>query len=340
MLKATIFQIMMLFSIFVFVLVLGVHCGLFMLLNNDDSIRNPRIVLWMLLLFGSISCTGLYCVISSYVINRRWRKIVEEDMTHPVDIEALERSSLSMRSLRKFLYGSLAMPLVALLLTVPFTMMVIELCTPLHWWAIFEPTHYISQMMVISGTGASLASLSFIVISTLIIFAYIAGMKITDENSLTTWKPKIPNYLQVLTGEEKPKSGLRYRTTLWNDLLLVGLGLCMIQSMACERYFNFLADPDTLHYYYPVFVMAFIAYMLFAMFFAGIPRWRYFGYIYLGSFIAVLDTIFALFLDPWHDPPAVYIMLVVVVLPWLFCFVLSGVMGLYAFRKFNQSRNR
>jgi signal transduction histidine kinase len=79
-------------------------------------------------------------------------------------------------------------------------------------------------------------------------------------------------------------------------------------------------------------VISFIAYLLFAMFCAGIPRKRYFGYIYLGSFIAVLNTVFTLFVNPWHDLFGNLFMLALVLF-WLFWFVLSGVMGLYAFRK-------
>ena len=334
MLKAVIFQTMMLFSFLVFAIVLGNHCGLFLPLNNDDTMQNPRIVLWISLVFYGAICVSSYCVCSSYKINRRWRKIVEEDLTQPVDLDALERSSLSLRSLRRFLYCSLTMPLIAILLTVPITMAVIALWTTMHWWAIFEPVHYIQEIDIIAECGASIFFMSSIVIATTLIFSYVVGMKITDENSLTAWKPRIPNYLQVLTGEEEPKRGLRYRTHFWSDILLVGLGLCIIQGIACERYFNPWANPSTLHYYYPVFVISFIAFLLFAMFFAGIPRKRYFGYIYLGVFIAVLDTIFALFFDPWllRDPPAVYGNLIVN-LPWFSCFILSGVLGLYAFRK-------
>jgi len=333
MLKAVIFQTLMLLSLVVFAVVLGQHCGLFMPLNNDDSLLNPRIVLWVLFLLGGTTCLGLYCVFSSYKINRRWRTIVEEDAVQPVDLEAMERSNLSLRSLRRFLYCSLAMPLIALLLTVPFTMAVIELCTSLRWWAIFEPVHYIQEIHNIAESSAALFFFSSIVIFTTLIFSCVVGRRVTDEKSLTTWQAKIPNYLQVLTGEEKPKPGLRYRTTLWSDLLLVGLGLCIVQGLICERYFHPLtAELGNQHYYVPVFVVSFVAYLLFAIFFAGVPRRRYFGYIYLGTFIAVLNTIFTLFIDPWIDPPAVYIVLFIV-LPWLFCFILSGVLGLYAFRK-------
>jgi hypothetical protein len=212
-------------------------------------------------------------------------------------------------------------------------MIVAELFTPAHWWTLFESARHSQQAMIVSGTYSAIVFSSFIIIPTLFIFAYIVGMRIADENSLTTWAPKVPNLLQVLTGEEKPKPGLRYRTTLWSDLLLVGVGLCTLQMIFCEKYFHpITAEFGNQHYYIPVFVISFVAYLLFAIFFAGVPRKRYFGYIYLGVSIAVLNTIFALFIDPWHDFLGRLIMLGFVLF-WILFFVLSGVSGLYAFRK-------
>jgi len=320
---------MMGMSIGVFTLVFLGNLLALMPSSEADTLQNPAALLWFLSFIACIVGIGLYCFISSYEINRRWRKIVEDDMTQPIDLETLERSSLSLRSLRKFLYCSLAMPFIALLLTVPTTMIVIELFTPLRWWNCFEYTRYLPQ----SESFAVVVFLSFVIIPTLFIFTYVVGMKITNENSLTAWQPKIPNYLQVLTGEEQPQRGFRYRTNFWSDLLLVGVGLCILQTLFCEKYFHSItAELGNQHYYVPVFVISFIAYLLFAMFFAGIPRKRYFGYIYLGTFIAVLNTVFALFIDPWHDIGGRLVMLVIVLF-WLSCFILSGVLGLYAFRK-------
>ena len=313
MLKAAIFQAMMGLSLGVFIPIFGRSYTLCLTMIDETPMKK----LWVVLILAFVIFIGLYCVVSSYLINRRWRKIIEEDAAQPFDRESLERSSLSLRSLRGFLYGSLAMPIIALLLTAPSTMIVIELCTSMHWWAYFEWISYFRETDIVE-TCAAIFFLSSVIILVLIISTYIIGMKITNENSLTTWKPRISNYLQVLTGEEKPKRGIRYRTNFWSDLLLVGVGLCMLQGIFCEKYFHHItAELGNQYYYVPVFVISFVAYLVFAILFAGVPRKRYFGYIYLGSFIAILNTVFALFVDPWHDIGARLIMLVIVVLPWL-----------------------
>ena len=332
MLKAVVFQTLMLFSLFLFFVIAGRDTSLCLELIGEMSISA----------FGAIFfiawtvVVGLYFVISNYKINKRWRKIVEEDMMQPTNLEGLERSGLSLWSLGKFLFCSLAMPCIAVLLTIPFTMMMIELCTSQHWWTYFEYIRSNQKVNYHIGLfGTNTVPLSFIVIFTTLIFSLVVRWRIASENSLTTWQPKIPNYLQVLTGEEIPKQGLSYRTNLWNDILLVGVWLCMLQGLFCEKYWH----PTTValgnqHYYIPVFVISFVAYLLFAMFFAGIPRKRYFGYIYFGTFLAVLNTVFALFIDPWFDFGGRLVMLVYSLF-WLFCFVMSGVLGLRAFRKKN-----
>jgi len=80
--------------------------------SEADTLQNPAALLWFLSFIACVVGIGFYCFVSSYEINRRWRKIVEEDMTQPIDPETLERSSLSLQSLKKFLYRSLAMPLI------------------------------------------------------------------------------------------------------------------------------------------------------------------------------------------------------------------------------------
>jgi len=331
---------MMGMSIGVFFLIFGRSTDLCLIMIDET----PQTFIWKFFTI-CIVFIGLYCVISSYAINQRWRKIVEEDTAKPVDIEALERSSLSLRSLQKFLYYSLAMPVVALLLAIPATMIVIELCTSLRWWAYFEYIHFLSQTDF-AGTCAFFVFLSFVIIFTLFTFVRVVGMRISDEKSLTVWQPRIPNYLQVLTGEEKPKRGLRYRTNFWNDLLLVGVGLCMIQGgvaiigsgITFEPPKNFIPN-----WRIAIYVISFVAYLLFAMFFAGIPRKRYFGYFYLGVFIAILNVVYVLSVEMWYRSLLVstaplwqamgYSFTFGGILFWLSCFILSGVLGLYAFRK-------
>ena len=137
----------------------------------------------------------------------------------------------------------------------------------------------------------------------------------------------------MLTGEEKPPSGFRYRTNFWSDILLVGAGLSIVQMATYFDGHRAIVDA----YHGPVLMVSFIAYLLFAMFFAGIPRKRYFGYIYLGVFIAVLDAVCILLVEPWLLVTElrwnVEIIFLMISLFWVSCFILSGVAGLFAFRK-------
>jgi len=339
MLKAAIYQTMMGLSLTVFFVVFIKGCQLFMPGMHGDSAMGKFVQVfcfaWMILI-------GLYCVISSYVINRRWRKIVEEDMTNPVDLDALERSSLSLRNLRKFLYRWMAMPFIAALPPILFTLFMFELHgfgneNRWQWYSVWIP-----HILLFERHNFRLPLMALGIIPVVSIFYHVVKRRVIDENSLTIWQPRILNHLQVLTGEDKPKRGLRYRTNLWSDLLNIGVALCILQGGIGAGYFsNTSVELGIQHHYLAVFVISFVAYLLFAMFFAGIPRKRYLGYIYLGLFIAVLNAVFVLFFELWLYPglgiviPRWHADGVVLgsVLFWLFCFVLSGVLGLYVFRK-------
>jgi hypothetical protein len=336
MLKATLFQTMVPLS---FGAVFLTFAWSFMLLLNDRVLMSMTLKYGDATLYVTMVFIGLYCVISSYEINRRWRKIVEEDRTQPTNLASLERSSLSLRSLRMFLCCWMAVPCIIMLIFTIVFFSGMMLASEEHLW---------KYQWIINGWYTSFSNIRgnthvlppFVAIFTLLIFYWVIERRVVDEASLTVWQPTFPNYLQVLTGEEKPKSGLRYRTNFWSDILLVGVGLCIHQGVICANYFS--VAPVALGYYYlAVFVISFIAYLLFAMFFAGIPRRRYFGYIYLGSFIAILNTVFVLLVEPWlyhrlgvatpiWHADGQFLM---IVLFWLFCFVMSGVAGLYVFRK-------
>jgi RNA polymerase sigma factor (sigma-70 family) len=274
---------------------------------------------------------GFYYVISVYETNRRWRKIVEEDTVQPVDIETLERSRLSLRNLRRFLCCWMAMPFVVFLIwqVIIFTTLILQQDGErLEWY--YKSFHAlifnIYQMRIDT-------IFPFAVIFTLPIFYWVIERRVRDENSLTTWQPRISNYLQVLTGEEKRIPGFRSRTNFWSDILLVGVGLCILQIATYFDGHRAIVDA----YHYPVAMISFIAYFLFAVFFAGVPRWRYFGYIYLGVFIAALDAVCVLLVEPWllgsafrWNVEGIFLM---ISLFWLLCFVLSGIAGLLAFRR-------
>ena len=339
MLKATIFQTIMGMSFGTFFVIFARSYALFIPINGKAPLEN-FVLIFFLVYFIFI---GLYCVISSFVINRRWRTIVEEDMVQPVDLDALEKSSLSLRNLRKFLRDLISIPFLAILPPLFFGMIMTEQYTHLRWWAFFE---HLAEIIPMNAVGL----FPFVTFFTLLIFYWVIEKKIKNENSLAVWPPKIPNILSVLTGEEKPKSGLRYRTNLWSDLLLIGVGLCVLQGIVCAGYFShefpsqIASGPAAIQgCYLAVFAVSFIAYVLFAMFFAGIPRKRYFGYIYFGLFIAVFNTL-VLLIEPllWQyflgEPMPRWLLdsnggRLFATLFWFPYFIMSGVAGLFAFRK-------
>ena len=264
---------------------------------------------------------GLYCVVSSFVINRWWRKIVEEDMSQPADMVSLEQSSLSLRRMQKFLCYCIAIPFITIFPAMLCTKFVVEQYG-YTWMNYFEMVyHSLAHASIFVPASYFLINVVFIptftIIPVLLIFCHVAKRLVKDEQSLITFPPKYSNLLQVLTGEEKPKKGLRFRNNVWGELLLIGVGFCMLQWLHSI-----------------VFIMSFVAYLLFAMFFAGIPRKRYFGYIYLGSFCASLHVI-TVFVAPGLYTPywSGSHMLFGWILFWLVCFIATGVSGLWAFRR-------
>ena len=325
-LKATIFHTMMGIVLAIFMVYSHFALGLI----SVDAWRQYGTVLG----YGYMVFIGFYYLISIYETNRRWRKIVEEDRTQPMEMETLERSALSIQSLRKFLCFWMAMPFIVFLVVNAIIIAMLLLLDDKELLWLFCGTfhtlfHNIYRMRID-------AIWPFAVIFTLPIFYWVIERRIRNEKSLTTWRLKHPNYLRVLTGEEKPLSGFRYRTNFWSDILLVGVGLSILQL--ATFFDGHRAIPGGDQYYYPtVFGISFVAYVLFAVFYAGIPRLRYFGYIYLGLFIAAFDAVCVLLIEPlWWKAVfrwSVEGQFFMITLFWLFCFVLSGVLGLYVFRK-------
>ena len=336
MFKATIFQTLIGLSIYIFICVFGRSCVLLIgLISGEPSVRDFKFQF----LSASFVLVGLYCLVSSYVINRHWRKIVEEDERCPAESESIEQSGLSLRRLRNLLCYYTALPFVVILPIAIFTIVTLEYYGE-SWRTYFEYYDHIYPLgiVIIPLFGVPLI---------VTLFYHAAKRMVLDEQSLDLWRPQIPNILQVLRGEEKPKTGLRFRTNFWSDILLVGVGLCMIQGGICGNSFadhspqlSAAGIVSIQCCYTTVFVISFVAYLLFAVFYAGIPRKRYFGHVYFGSFLAVLNSIFVLIIEPWlynrlgvtvpswHSDYSVLALL----LFWIFCFVMAGVTGLWSFR--------
>ncbi|MGL6194971.1 MAG: hypothetical protein ACRC2T_09140, partial [Thermoguttaceae bacterium] len=303
-------------------------CRLFLPMNGYSPMQTFTSVFYSF----EVIFIGLYCVVSSYVINRRWRKIVEEDIAKPCDTAALELSSLSINRIWKFFCYCLPIPLIVVLPSVAFTLIMIELHG--NSW-----TNYFGYIPFIFSLRFVVLPYLYVVFI-LFVFCFAAKRMVVDTESLTNYKPKISNFLQVLTGKEQPPHGLRFRTNIWNDLLLVGLGMCMVQATV-GRYYAWYLPTASLTFAecggVMFYTVSFLAYIYFAVFYAGIPGKRYTGYIHLGSFLMILDAVFMLCeqllyfgtgriitIDSWAFGFMLF---------WLGCFIMVGVAGRYAFRK-------
>lgn len=330
MLKATIFQTTVGLTIYLFLCVSGRSLNLFMSMDGPSFMKTDVGKFFI----ASIFLIGFYSIVSSYVINRNWRRIVEEDAKRPVDTAALESSRLSIRRLRRFFGYCMPIPAAPVLPVALLTMLAFER-HGLDWRIYFEHLPRIYPVNVVI--------LPFLFVSiVLTAFYFFAEKMVRDEKSLEVRPPRRSNFLQVLQGVEEPGKGIRARTNLVSDLLLVGVGLCMIQGAICANFF-FKPSPGLFLQgcYLAVFTISFVAYLLFAAFYAGLPRKRYFGYVYFGLFFIVFNALFVLWVEPWlyHRPgetaPPWHADRLVLGLCsyWIGCFVLTGAAGLLAFRK-------
>jgi peptidoglycan/LPS O-acetylase OafA/YrhL len=133
----------------------------------------------------------------------------------------------------------------------------------------------------------------------------------------------LPNLLSILTGEEKAPGGFRNRINFWGDITAIAWGLFFLHLTR----FSFIHNDSAILFSTSLVL---IAYFLFALFFAGIPRRRYWGMIFLGVSVFAIYSI-AYFVFPETSPKGDF---------WnglaswyMLCFVLLGVSGLYSFRK-------
>jgi len=159
-------------------------------------------------------------------------------------------------------------------------------------------------------------------------FFYYAVQISKDQGSFAKYPPRLPSLLPILTGEEKAPGGFRNRINFWGDMVYIGLGFLITQLMLVSLYVRSGAVGGE----FAFLLVGILAYFLFALFFAGIPRRRYWGMIFLGTSVLLINFI-ALSLLATTLSKHKLLDDYVVAAWYLFCFTLSGVLGLYAFRK-------
>jgi hypothetical protein len=246
-----------------------------------------------------------FVLVYSVLVNRRWRKIVEEDSAKA----GMERSAMTdLRSV--YIWGGFAL---FTYLFVILTMYAVGLFA--YGWSFDTMNPFLASGFFVLLFGIS--------------FSYFAVRISKDQERFAKYLPRLPNLLSILTGEEKSPRGFRNRLNFWGDLIGIGWGLPVIQISLLGHFqsFGLLLLPPIL-----------LAYFLFVIFFAGIPRRRYWGMIFLG-----VNGLFILTYDHF-----VYLMFSETLLPkdvgelwfnyavsfwYLLCFTLLGVGGLWVFRK-------
>lgn len=264
-------------------------------------------------------CEGLFCfmmgaapfavVLISYCINRRWRRIVEED-TDLLSCSAVRHASMK---------PVLMLGVVVLIIFVA-TFFIL-------YWVLQPPADFFFIPSTILLFGVSL----FI----------LAGRISRDEKSFTQSPPRLPNLLRILTAEEKAPKGFRNRINFWGDLTGIGWGMFIMQIGSVGWYFLHRGLPSMTLLSLPIgnggyflLSVSLLIYLIFVVFFAGIPRRRYWGMILLGTTMTFGNAFMIYYARLWRHVHSSEFAMVFGLNFWcMFCFVLVGVAGLLAFRK-------
>ncbi|GHT21702.1 hypothetical protein FACS189419_03020 [Planctomycetales bacterium] len=176
-----------------------------------------------------------------------------------------------------------------------------------------------------------------------ILFLWCALRISKDEAAFQKLPPRLPNLLSILTGEQKPPRGLRNRINLVGDLVAAGMGLNMtffyvgwyLRNHYGSEQFTFFDMPFITgnELATSVLVLTIAAYIVFALFFAGIPRKRYWGMVFLGSSVLLLDTLAILVaFTPFWNSHNEWKTVTGIVAWYLVWYVLHGVAGLRVFK--------
>jgi hypothetical protein len=287
-------------------------------------------------------------IIFSYKINRLWRTIVEEDLSQQKSTDQTVAAKDSLRSV--YLWGGIA--IFAFLLV--FVFLWIPMDAPLEFLCI------IPTIVLVFGIA---------------LFYYVVRIS-KDQTCIEKYPPRLPNLLSLLTGDEKAPRCFRNRINFWGDLTGIGWGLFFTHIVLIGTYFqNYGSGLAPIELFgvplgngrVLLFSLILLVYFLFIVFFAGIPRRRYWGMIFLGVSVFLINCVVHLMmiskslyeclrLDEKINLP-LYLRLESLSLQWsyrlipfqlsfhefmmiygllawyLLCFVLLGVAGLWAFRK-------
>jgi hypothetical protein len=261
-------------------------------------------------------------VSASFHINRKWRQIVEEDFANQ---NQTPTSQDFLRSAYK--WGG------------------ITFLSLLFVSAVLSAASFVGQGGM-EYFWTSLYAFFFFAIITLgggLPLFYAAVRESKDQERFAIYPPRLPNLLSILTGEEKAPRGFRNRINFWGDVPALGWGLWVMQVWFVNHYF-YSCRIDHIQFFGGALgdwlclltvSLVMLAFFLFAVFFAGIPRRRYWGTIFLGVSVLLIDTGFHFtHLMLSETLPHGTIWFAYGFSFWyLLCFTLLGVGGLWVFRR-------
>jgi len=290
--------------------------------GDFQTVNNVEIGIHMFL----VGILPVFVIVASYLVNRRWRKIVEEEMVGGyVDDSRLKSRECSAAQSPGFstfwrllyLWAGIALFLTLFSYAVPMYSDFRIWGMPLYVWIEF----FFCFGLIILFVG--------------IPFFYCAAQISKDHKSFAKYPPRLPNLLAILTGEEKTPRGFRNRINFWGDLVGIGWGLFVLHMLLFSFYFPPYFYMSGHGYFMLLLSLVLIVYFLFALFFAGIPRRRYWGMIFLGVSVLLIDTcVHFMISERLLKYNASELLIVYGLSAWyLLCFTLLGVAGLWVFRR-------
>jgi len=264
-------------------------------------------------------CIGgmpILILLNSICVNRQWRQCVEFDS----GIGDKEPKTITLRYLIGLLISALAFN--AVLLVIVIRVMYFEMGAVYRWY---------EWMIMFSPSTAA------------ILFLYCGWQISRNDAAFAKYPPQQPNLLPILTGEQICPKGFRNRINFWGDLTGIGFGMVCMQVFSVGFYFQHRAlerlgmtllgipigNGSNL-----LLGLSLVMYLGFVVFFAGIPRRRWWGMILLAGTILICNTFMICYAKLWQHVASQEFAMVFGMNAWyLLCFALAGVAGLWVFRK-------
>jgi hypothetical protein len=114
----------------------------------------------------------------------------------------------------------------------------------------------------------------------------------------------------------------------------------IVQGIVCRNYFDLTTQHDVIPATILVFSFSFLTLIMFTLFFAGIPRMRYWGFVFVGLILLIIDIIYFYFTESLHLVPESTIQFLLhIILPvnLLLSLITSGISGLSIFKSWQSS---